>query len=63
MAVLNEVLTASFEVEDKVSKTYPGAGVRAGVQSTALKLLVHLWKLASLFAEGELGMTANPSVV
>ena len=60
-AVLTEVLTASFEVEKLAS--YPGAGMKAGVQSTALTLLLNSWSLAALLAEGELVMTVKSSGV
>ena len=50
---LNEVLTASFKVEEKAS--FPRVVGRAGVQSTRLKLLFALWVLA----EGELVITAE----
>ena len=43
----------------EVLASSPGDGVRAGVQSTPLKLLLDSWRLA----EGELGMTANSSVI
>ena len=49
-AVLNEELTASFEVQELVAS--PVAGVRAGIlQSTALKMFVEASKLAALLTE------------
>ena len=54
--VLNEVLTNYFEVEEKASS--PEAGVQAvlweagGLQSTPLKMFVHLCNLAALLTDG-----------
>ena len=56
-----------YLVEERASS--PGAGWRAvpwqavGLQSTSLKMFVDSFKLATLFAEGELGVTSNSSVV
>ena len=55
--MLNEVLTA-FEEEERAV-----AGGHAGTQSTLLKLLLHSLRLAGLFAEGELSLTAGASGV